>query len=133
MNRKHIWAARSSARTGSRTVTGGDQIKYLDIEMNEKFLPAQLLRTRKSNEPETLWKCPVDNFQIPMSLVNYRNEWVIRQRMLYSLHRWQRTNATVSGSLEPKQSNRKKFKIGGQVKDGVWLLAKYLQLALETV
>ena len=51
------------------------------------------------------------------------------ERMLYSLHRWKK-NARYLIFI-PKQSNREKVKIGGQVKDGVWLLAKYLQLALE--
>ena len=37
---------------------------------------------------------------------------------------------TVS-DLYTKAVKQEKVKIGGQVKDGVWLLAKYLQLALE--
>ena len=100
--------------------------KILGIELNEKFCQISYYEPEK-HEPETL-EVSVDNFQIPMILGELQDEWVYGKDavQLASVEE----KCTVS-DLYTKAVKQEKVKIGGQVKDGVWLLAKYLQLALE--
>ena len=100
--------------------------KILGIELNEKFCQISYYEPEK-HEPETL-EVSVDNFQIPMILGKLQDEWVYGKDavQLASVEE----KCTVS-DLYTKAVKQEKVKIGGQVKDGVWLLAKYLQLALE--
>ena len=83
---------------------------------------ARSVITNRKSMSRRHWKCQW------IILGKLQDEWVYGKDavQLASVEE----KCTVS-DLYTKAVKQEKVKIGGQVKDGVWLLAKYLQLALE--
>lgn len=98
----------------------------LGLELNQEFCQISYY-DREKHEPETL-EVSVDNYQIPLMLGQFHGQWLYGRdaRHLATVDE----KNTVS-DLYGKALRQERVEVGGQVRDGVWLLARFLQLALE--
>lgn len=98
----------------------------LGIELNDQYCQISFYDEEK-HEPETL-EAAVDNYQIPMLLGFYKDEWVYGKaaKKLGVLH-----EGYVIDNLYEKALNREKVQVGDKACDGVWLLARFFQFVLE--
>lgn len=98
----------------------------LGIELNEEFCQISYY-DREKHEPETL-ETAVDNYQIPMILGYVNNRWIYGREA----KRLQVIEGVSSVSnIYEKAVRQERVAIGDQIRDAVWLLAKFIQLALE--
>lgn len=98
----------------------------LGLELNNDFCQISYY-DREKHEPKTL-EVSVDNFQIPLLLGYFQDKWIYGKEA----KRLQEVSSeNVVTDLYSKALHQEKVEICGQVKDAVWLLAKYFQLALH--
>ncbi len=98
----------------------------LGLELNEEFCQISYY-DREKHEPETL-EAAVDNYQIPLILGYVNNRWLYGKEAKHLATVDER--CTIS-ELYSKAVRQERVNFAGQVRDAVWLLAKFLQLALE--
>ncbi len=98
----------------------------LGLELNEEFCQISYY-DREKHEPETL-EAAVDNYQIPLLLGYVNNRWLYGKEAKHLATVDER--CTIS-ELYSKAVRQERVNFAGQVRDAVWLLAKFLQLALE--
>ncbi len=98
----------------------------LGLELNEEFCQISYY-DRQKHEPETL-EAAVDNYQIPLILGYVNNRWLYGKEAKHLATVDER--CTIS-ELYSKAVRQERVNFAGQVRDAVWLLAKFLQLALE--
>lgn len=98
----------------------------LGIELNEDFCQISYY-DREKHEPETL-EASVDNYQIPLILGYLRNKWVYGKE---AKHLETVDERCTVKDLYGRAIRRERVTFGGQERDAVWLLVKFLQLALE--
>ena len=100
--------------------------KIIGLELNDEYCQISYYDEEK-HEPETL-EIAIDNYQIPLMLGYYNEQWVYGKeaKRLYNVN-----GNYVAIDLYTKAVRHEKVKINDRQYDGVWLLAKYLQLALE--
>ncbi len=98
----------------------------LGLELNEEFCQISYYDKEK-HEPETL-EAAVDNYQIPLLLGYVNNRWLYGKEAKHLATVDER--CTIS-ELYSKAVRQERVNFAGQVRDAVWLLAKFLQLALE--
>lgn len=98
----------------------------LGLELNEEFCQISYY-DREKHEPETL-EAAVDNYQIPLILGYVNNRWLYGKEAKHLATVDER--CTIS-ELYSKAVRQERVNFAGQARDGVWLLAKFLQLALE--
>ena len=97
----------------------------LGIELNDQYCQISFYDEEK-NEPETL-ETAVDNYQIPLILGYYREQWVYGReaKRLATVNE----GCTVIDLFE-RAKRQEKVRVGAKNHDAVWLLAKFFQLAL---
>ena len=97
----------------------------LGIELNDQYCQISFYDEEK-NEPETL-ETAVDNYQIPLILGYYREQWVYGReaKRLATVNE----GCTVTDLFE-RAKRQEKVRVGAKNHDAVWLLAKFFQLAL---
>ncbi len=97
----------------------------LGIELNDQYCQISYYDEEK-NEPETL-ETAVDNYQIPLILGYYREQWVYGReaKRLATVNK----GCTVIDLFE-RAKRQEKVRVGARNHDAVWLLAKFFQLAL---
>ena len=97
----------------------------LGIELNDQYCQISFYDEEKS-EPETL-ETAVDNYQIPLILGYYREQWVYGReaKRLATVNE----GCTVTDLFE-RAKRQEKVRVGAKNHDAVWLLAKFFQLAL---
>ena len=100
--------------------------KILGIELNDEYCQISYYDDEK-HEPETL-EVAIDNYQIPLMLGYLKEQWRYGKdaRRLAEVDE----KYTVS-NLYSKALQREKVVLGEKTYDAIWLLAKYLQMALE--
>lgn len=100
--------------------------KILGIELNDEYCQISYYDDEK-HEPETL-EVAIDNYQIPLMLGYLKEQWIYGKdaRRLAEVDE----KYTVS-NLYSKALQREKVVLGEKTYDAIWLLAKYLQMALE--
>ncbi|MDO4312550.1 MAG: DUF5716 family protein [Eubacteriales bacterium] len=98
----------------------------LGLELNEEFCQISYY-DREKHEPETL-EAAVDNYQIPLILGYLGGKWIYGKE---AKHLATVDESCTVSDLYSKAVRQEKVSFGGQTRDGVWLLAKFLQLALE--
>ena len=100
--------------------------KIIGLELSDEFCQISYYDEEK-HEPETL-EIAIDNYQIPLMLGYYNEQWVYGKeaKRLYTVN-----ENYVAVDLYNKAVRHEKIKIVDRHYDAVWLLAKYLQLALE--
>ena len=99
----------------------------LGYDLNEKTCQISYYDTAK-DEPQTLEMAPGVS-QIPLVLGYFQDQWVYGREA----KRLQIAGAeNTVGDLLGKAMRREKAKIAGKVYDGVWLLAKFIRMTLET-
>lgn len=98
----------------------------LGIELNDKYCQISFYN-REKHEPETL-EDSVDNYQIPLILGCIRSQWVYGKE---AKHLAEVDESCTVSDLYNKAVRQERVTLAGQTKDAVWLLAKYLQLALD--
>ena len=98
----------------------------LGLELNDKSCQISFYDELK-HEPETL-EVAVDNYQIPLMLGYFKNQWVYGKeaKRLATINE----GCTVA-DLYRKAVRQEKVRVGAKTHDAVWLLAKFVQLALE--
>lgn len=99
--------------------------RILGYDLNEKYCQISFYDENKE-EPETL-DTAADNYQIPLVLGYYRERWVygVEAKRLAAAQE----GITVTG-LFKKALRCEKVKVGSRKRDGVWLLAKFIQMTL---
>lgn len=98
----------------------------LGLELNEKFCQISYY-DREKHEPETL-EAAVDNYQIPLILGYVNNRWLYGKEAKHLATVDER--CTIS-ELYGRAARQERVNFAGQIRDAVWLLAKFLRLALE--
>lgn len=100
--------------------------KILGIELNDEYCQISYYDDEK-HEPETL-EVAIDNYQIPLMLGYLKEQWIYGKdaRRLSEVDE----KYTVS-NLYSKALQREKVVLGEKTYDAIWLLAKYMQMALE--
>lgn len=98
----------------------------LGIELNDKYCQISFYN-REKHEPETL-EDSVDNYQIPLILGCLRNQWVYGKE---AKHLAEVDESCAVMDLYNRAVRQERVALAGQTRDAVWLLAKYLQLALD--
>lgn len=98
----------------------------LGLELNEEFCQISYY-DREKHEPETL-EAAVDNYQIPLILGYVNSRWLYGKEAKHLAAVDER--CTIS-ELYGKAARRERVSFAGQIRDAVWLLAKFLRLALE--
>ena len=98
----------------------------LGVDINEKHCQISYYDEMK-DEPETL-ETAADNYQIPLYLGYFKEKWVYGKeaKRLAVINE----GCTVS-DLFGLALRREKAELGAKTYDGVWLLAKFIELALE--
>jgi len=104
-------------------VRGGS---ILGLELNEEFCQISYY-DREKHEPETL-EAAVDNYQIPLILGYMNNRWLYGKEAKHLASVDER--CTIS-ELYGRAVRQERVNFAGQIRDAVWLLAKFLRLALE--
>ncbi|MDY5986530.1 DUF5716 family protein [Sporofaciens sp. SGI.106] len=100
--------------------------KILGIELNDEYCQISYYDDEK-HEPETL-EVAIDNYQIPLMLGYLKEQWVYGKdaKRLSEVDE----KYTVS-NLYSKALQREKVVLGEKTYDAIWLLAKFMQMALE--
>lgn len=98
----------------------------LGLELNEEFCQISYY-DREKHEPETL-EAAVDNYQIPLILGYMNNRWLYGKEAKHLASVDER--CTIS-ELYGRAVRQERVNFAGQIRDAVWLLAKFLRLALE--
>ena len=99
----------------------------LGYDLNEKTCQISYYDTAK-DEPQTL-ETASGTSQIPLVLGYFKDHWIYGREA----KRLQIAGAeNTVGDLLGKAMRREKAKIAGKVYDGVWLLAKFIRMTLET-
>lgn len=98
----------------------------LGLELNEEFCQISYY-DREKHEPETL-EAAVDNYQIPLILGYVNSKWLYGKEAKHLATVDER--CTIS-ELYGKAVRQERVNFAGQIRDAVWLLAKFLRLALE--
>lgn len=98
----------------------------LGYDLNDKACQISVYNQTK-DEPDTL-ENPVEGSKIPLIIGYAYGEWV------YGM---EAKRLEIMGEIKPvknllsKAMQRKRFKIDGEIYDGIWLLAKFISLTLE--
>ncbi len=98
----------------------------LGFDLNDNFCQISYYDENK-DEPETL-EISQDNYQIPLILGFLSDHWS------YGREAKRLENITPENTvshLYTKAVNHEKVELGGQMRDGVWLLAKFISMVLE--
>ena len=100
--------------------------KILGFELNEKTCQISFYN-EASHEPETL-ETAVENYKLQLVLGYYQNAWVYGReaKRLATINE----GCTVS-DLFRRAVHQEKIRVGTKTHEAIWLLAKYIQLALE--
>lgn len=98
----------------------------LGLELNEEFCQISYY-DREKHEPETL-ETAVDNYQIPLIIGYLRNQWVYGKE---AKHLATVDESCTVANLYGRAIRQERVTFNGQTRDAVWLLAKFLQLALQ--
>jgi hypothetical protein len=104
-------------------VRGGS---ILGLELNEEFCQISYY-DREKHEPETL-EAAVDNYQIPLILGYVNNKWLYGKE---AKHLATVDESCTVSELYGKAVRQERMQFAGQIRDAVWLLAKFLRMALE--
>lgn len=99
----------------------------LGYDMNEKNCQVSFYDGSK-DEPETL-QVSTDNYQIPLVIGYFQERWIYGKEA--------RRLATVSlgytvSDLFERAVRRERIQLGNKLYDAVWLLAKFVELSLES-
>ncbi|MCI8939439.1 MAG: hypothetical protein HFH12_05530 [Dorea sp.] len=98
----------------------------LGLELNEEFCQISYY-DREKHEPETL-EAAVDNYQIPLILGYVNNKWLYGKE---AKHLATVDESCTVSELYGKAVRQERMQFAGQIRDAVWLLAKFLRMALE--
>ncbi len=98
----------------------------LGLELNEEFCQISYY-DREKHEPETM-EAAVDNYQIPLILGYVNSKWLYGKEAKHLATVDER--CTIS-ELYDRAVRQERVNFAGQIRDAVWLLAKFLRLALE--
>lgn len=100
--------------------------KIIGIELSDEFCQISYYDDEK-HEPETV-EIAIDNFQIPLMIGYYNDQWVYGKeaKRLMAVE-----EDYVAIDLYNKAIRHEKIELADKQYDAVWLLARYLQLALE--
>ena len=98
----------------------------LGLELNEEFCQISYY-DREKHEPETM-EAAVDNYQIPLILGYVNSKWLYGKE---AKHLATVDESCTISELYGKAVRQERVNFAGQIRDAVWLLAKFLRLALE--
>lgn len=98
----------------------------LGYDLNEKNCQISYF-DETNDEPQTLATAS-SNYQIPLCLGYLDERWVCGEEALALL---EEQEGHIVTDLFAKAVRREKVKIDGRIRDGVWLLAKFIGLTLE--
>lgn len=98
----------------------------LGLELNDNYCQISFYDDKR-HEPETL-EVAVDNYQIPLVLGYFKEQWIYGKeaKRLSTVNE----GCTVS-DLYHRAVRQEKVRVGARTHDAVWLLAKFIQLAIE--
>ncbi len=97
----------------------------LGLELNEDYCQISYYDEEK-HEPETL-EVAIDNYQIPLVIGRYKDQWIYGKeaKRLAIVE-----EGYTASDLYSRAMRQEKVELGGQIHDAVWLLAKFMQMAL---
>ncbi len=98
----------------------------LGLELNEEFCQISYY-DREKHEPETM-EAAVDNYQIPLILGYVNSKWLYGKE---AKHLATVDESCTISELYGRAVRQERVNFAGQIRDAVWLLAKFLRLALE--
>lgn len=98
----------------------------LGLELNEEFCQISYY-DREKHEPETM-EAAVDNYQIPLILGYVNSRWLYGKE---AKHLATVDESCTISELYGRAVRQERVNFAGQIRDAVWLLAKFLRLALE--
>lgn len=98
----------------------------IGFDINERYGQISFY-SEEMQEPQTV-ETGTDNYQIPLAIALREGIWYVgndarRQKVV--------KNAVYADDLFVKAINREKISFGGEQKDAIWLLAKYVELSLH--